>query len=64
MRLGETEHAEQALAGLDEQERERGDIRIATAALRLAQDDPQAAAAALAPVLDGSASDVPLGVAG
>ncbi|MGH3175161.1 MAG: AAA family ATPase, partial [Streptosporangiaceae bacterium] len=58
-RLGDTEHAEQALAGLEEQERERGDVRVATAAWRLAQDDPQAAAAALAPVLDGSASMFP-----
>ncbi len=55
VRLGETEHAEQVLAGLGEQERERGEIRITTALLRLAQDDPHAAIAALAPVLDGSA---------
>jgi LuxR family transcriptional regulator, maltose regulon positive regulatory protein len=53
--LGETGHAEDVLAGLAEQGRERGEIRIATAGLRLAQDDPNAAAAALAPVLDGSA---------
>ena len=53
VRLGETERAEQALAGLGEQDRERGETRIATAVLRLAQDDPHAAAAALAPVLDG-----------
>jgi LuxR family maltose regulon positive regulatory protein len=52
VRLGETERAEQALAGLSQQDREYGDIRIATAALRLAQDDPHAALAALAPVLD------------
>jgi LuxR family maltose regulon positive regulatory protein len=52
-RLGETERAEQVLAGLGEQERGRGGIRIATAALRLAQDDPEAALAALGPVLDG-----------
>ena len=55
VRLGDTERAEQALAGLGDQDRERGEIRIATAALRLAQDDPHAATAALAPVLDGSA---------
>jgi LuxR family transcriptional regulator, maltose regulon positive regulatory protein len=55
VRLGETERAEQVLADLGEQGRESGEIRIATAALRLAQDDPQAASAALAPVLDGSA---------
>src|SRR5262249_34965927 len=53
--LGDPERAEQALAGFGEHDRERGEIRIATALLRLAQDDPSAAAAALAPVLDGSA---------
>ena len=58
-RLGDIERAEQTLAGMEERERERGDIRVATAALRLAQDDPRAAAAALAPVLDGSASEFP-----
>ena len=55
VRLGETERAGQVLADLSEQGRESGEIRIATAALRLAQDDPRAASAALAPVLDGSA---------
>jgi LuxR family maltose regulon positive regulatory protein len=54
-RLGQTERAEQALAVLGEQERERGDLRMALAVLRLTQDDPHAAIAALAPVLDGSA---------
>jgi len=55
-RLGETEYAGDILAQFGEHERERGEIRIATAGLRLAQDDPAAAAAALAPALDGSAS--------
>ena len=55
VRLGETERAEQALAGLDDQDRESGGIRIAAAVLRLARDDPHGATAALAPVLDGSA---------
>jgi LuxR family maltose regulon positive regulatory protein len=55
VRLGETERAEQALAGLDELDRDRGAMRIAAAVLRLAQHDPHAATAALAPVLDGSA---------
>ena len=55
VRLGETERAEQALAGLGDHDRERGEMRIAAAVLRLAQDDPRAAIAALAPVLDGSA---------
>jgi LuxR family transcriptional regulator, maltose regulon positive regulatory protein len=53
--LGEIERAERTLADLGEQDRDGGDIRIATAVLRLAQDDPEAATAALAPVLDGSA---------
>ena len=54
IRLRETERAEQVLTGLGEQERGRGEIRVTTAILRLAQDDPRAARAALAPVLDGS----------
>ena len=52
--LGDTERAEQALADLSERDRDRREMRIAAAALRLAQDDPNAATAALAPVLDGS----------
>jgi LuxR family maltose regulon positive regulatory protein len=55
VRLGDTERAGQALTGLEERDRDRGEMRIATAALRLTQDDAPAAAAALAPVLDGSA---------
>jgi LuxR family maltose regulon positive regulatory protein len=47
--------AELALAGLDEQDRGCGETRIATAALRLTQNDAPAATAALAPVLNGSA---------
>jgi LuxR family transcriptional regulator, maltose regulon positive regulatory protein len=53
--LGETERAEQYLAGLGDQDRDSWAMRIGLATLRLAQDDPHAAAAALAPVLDGSA---------
>jgi LuxR family maltose regulon positive regulatory protein len=55
VRLGETERAEQALAGFGEHDRDRGEVHIASAALRLVQDDPHAADAALVPVLDGSA---------
>jgi len=55
VRLGDVERAEQTLAGLAEHDRDRGETRIATAVLRLAQHDPRAAMAALAPVLDGSA---------
>jgi LuxR family maltose regulon positive regulatory protein len=55
VRLGDTERAEQMLAGLGEPDRDQGEMRIAAAVLALAQHDPHAAAAALAPVLDGSA---------
>ena len=54
IRLGETACAEQDLAGLSEQDRQRGEFRMALAALRLAQGEPHAAIAALASVLDGS----------
>jgi LuxR family maltose regulon positive regulatory protein len=53
--MGETRRVEQALAGMDGQERDSGELRNAIAALRLAQDDPEAATVALAPVIDGSA---------
>jgi LuxR family transcriptional regulator, maltose regulon positive regulatory protein len=53
VRLGQAERAEQFLARLGEQDRERGEIRVAAAVLRLAQGDPQAALAALAPVQEG-----------
>ena len=52
---GETAQADAALTETAEQERERPGIRTAVAALRLAQDDPRAATAALAPVLDSPA---------
>jgi LuxR family maltose regulon positive regulatory protein len=58
-RLGDTERAEQALAGLEETE--RGEMRTALAALQLAQGDPRAATEALTPVLDGSAPLTNLG---
>jgi LuxR family maltose regulon positive regulatory protein len=54
-RCGETQRVEQALADMDTSARDRGEIRIAEASLRLAQDDPKAAAVVLAPVIDGSA---------
>ena len=59
VRLGDTEGAEQALAELGSQDRHHGETRIATAVLRLAQDDPHAAVAALAPVLDGGPLALP-----
>ena len=51
VRLDETEHAEQFLASLSDEDREGGEIRGATAELRLAQGDPHGALAALTPVL-------------
>ncbi len=59
IRLGDTERAEQALAGLEETE--RGEMRTALAALQLAKGDPRAATAALTPVIDGSAPLTNLG---
>ena len=55
VRLGETRRAEQVLADLGRREHDRGELQVATAALRLAQHDPRAAILALAPVLRGSA---------
>jgi LuxR family transcriptional regulator, maltose regulon positive regulatory protein len=58
VRLGQTERAEQALAELGEDERASAEMRTAAAALRLATGDPQGAADALAPLLDGSVRGV------
>jgi LuxR family maltose regulon positive regulatory protein len=55
LRTGATERVEQALAELNDQERETGEMRATVAALRLAQHDPRAATLALGPVIDGSA---------
>jgi LuxR family transcriptional regulator, maltose regulon positive regulatory protein len=55
VRLGETGRAEQDIAEIGEQGRASGEIRMALAALRIAQDDPRAATVALAPVLSGAA---------
>jgi LuxR family transcriptional regulator, maltose regulon positive regulatory protein len=54
VRLGQTGRAEAALAELDARERHSAEMRIALASVRLAQHDPQAATAALAPVINGS----------
>jgi LuxR family transcriptional regulator, maltose regulon positive regulatory protein len=54
-RLGDAERAEQALANLGEHDRDRAEMCIAAAVLRLAQHDPRAASVTLVPVLDGSA---------
>ena len=57
VRAGQAERAGQFLAGLSEQDRERGELRVATATLRLAQGDPQAALAALAPIKEHPVSE-------
>jgi len=54
VRMGETQRVEHILAEMDGAERGSGEMRNAVAALRLAQDDPEAAIAALAPVIEGS----------
>jgi LuxR family maltose regulon positive regulatory protein len=55
VRLGELGRAEQDIAEIGEPGQNSGEIRMALAALRMAQDDPHAATVALAPVLDGAA---------
>jgi LuxR family transcriptional regulator, maltose regulon positive regulatory protein len=55
VRLGETKQAAQAIAAMSRQEQESAAVRTALAALRLAQNDPQAATTALAPTLDDAA---------
>ena len=57
IRLGQLERAGQFLAGLGEQDRDRRELRVAAAALRLAQGDPQAALAALAPIKEHPVSE-------
>lgn len=56
LRMGKTKAVEQAMAGMAQSEREGGDMRTVVAAVRLAEHDPRAAIAALAPVIDGSVS--------
>jgi LuxR family maltose regulon positive regulatory protein len=55
VRMGEIEAAGRVLGLLSDQDRDRGETHIAMAVLRLAQRDPRAASAELAPVLNGSA---------
>jgi len=57
VRLGQTAQAGTALTELAEEDGERPGIRTSVAALRLAQDNPRAATAALAPVLDSPAPE-------
>jgi LuxR family maltose regulon positive regulatory protein len=55
IRSGDIGAVKRLLSGTDRHVRERGELRIATAALRLAVGDPGTAVAELGPVLDGSA---------
>ena len=55
VRLGELGRAEQDIAEIGEPGQASGEIRLALAALRIAQDDPYAVTVALAPVLSGAA---------
>ena len=59
VRLGETGRAEQDIAEIAKQGQLSGEIRMALAALRIAQDDPHAATVALAPVLSGAVPVAP-----
>ena len=59
VRLGEFGRAEQDLAEIAEQGQPSGEIRMALAALRIAQGDPHAATVALAPVLSGAVPVAP-----
>ena len=55
---GDTIAVRAALAGMSAEERERGEMRIASAILHLADDQPEAAVEALAPVIDRSADSL------
>ena len=52
--MGETGLVQRDLEGMDEDTRATGEMRIAQATLRLAQDDPEGAVAALEPIFDGA----------
>src|SRR5262249_51105718 len=51
---GETVAAQRALDEMDEDVRAMGEVRVIEAKLRLSQDDPEGAAAALAPIINGA----------
>ena len=55
--LGEHHQVDQAIAAMDAPTQQCGPVRTALAALRLAQNDPEAATIALAPVLDGTGTE-------
>jgi LuxR family transcriptional regulator, maltose regulon positive regulatory protein len=55
VRMGETELVQRALDEMDEDVRATGAMRVVQATLRLAHDDPEGVAAALAPIFTGAA---------
>ena len=61
LRLGDVSDARVTLEGVTQRELEFGEARTALAALRLAEDDRQAATDALAPILDGTAPIIRVG---
>jgi len=54
VRAGETGVVQRALDEMDDDVRATGEVRVVEAMLRLARDDPEGAAAALAPIFDGA----------
>jgi LuxR family maltose regulon positive regulatory protein len=52
--MGETELVKRALDDMDEDVRAKGEMRVVLAELRLAHEDPEGAAAALAPIFAGA----------
>jgi LuxR family maltose regulon positive regulatory protein len=58
VRMGQTERARLALCDLEPRDRERAGMRIAVAALALAEDNPEQALEELGPVIAGSAEAV------
>jgi LuxR family maltose regulon positive regulatory protein len=56
VRIGETDLVQRALDEMDEESRTAGVMRVVDAKLRLAQDDPEGAAAALEPIFAGASS--------
>jgi LuxR family maltose regulon positive regulatory protein len=52
--VGETDLVQRALDDMDEDVRATGEMRVVQATLRLAQEDPEGADGALAPVFDGA----------
>jgi LuxR family maltose regulon positive regulatory protein len=57
--LGEKKRVAQALAAMGEEARNAPEMRLVTARLRLANEDPESAVEALAPALDGSSPWAP-----